>query len=328
MPVTKVEKLFGVIDKSSTLLQAELSIPYLEAIIETGENIFHHDIRQNVSELTKKKLSDLYASFHLSVYNNEEIRKSMQLAILKGMNEAIQPHHAMTPDSVSLFINYLIEKLMVDRKSIKMLDPVVGTGNLLMTVMNNLNATIDATGVEVDETLLKLTYVNANLMKHELQLFHRDALQPLMIDFVDLVIADLPVGYYPNDEVAKEFLLKRDEGQSFIHYLLIEQSLRYTKPGGFLIFLIPKWLFEQIEANSLTKFIKEHAFIYSLLELPESMFKSEVNQKSILVLQKYSEHITRPKQVLIASLPSFSNQNKLSEVIKEIDEWFLRMNEE
>ncbi|WP_145462588.1 Eco57I restriction-modification methylase domain-containing protein, partial [Staphylococcus hominis] len=73
----------------------------------------------------------------------------------------------------------------------------------------------------------------------------------------DVAVCSLPVGYYPNDERAKDYELKANEGHSFAHYLFIEQSLRYTKEGGFLFFIIPNDLFEGKESVQLKDFIKE-----------------------------------------------------------------------
>ncbi len=52
-----MEKLFTVIDETATLLQEELKCSYLEAVAETGENLFHGDVLQEeVNELLKKRL--------------------------------------------------------------------------------------------------------------------------------------------------------------------------------------------------------------------------------------------------------------------------------
>ncbi|WP_227633456.1 class I SAM-dependent methyltransferase, partial [Klebsiella pneumoniae] len=76
-------------------------------------------------------------------------------------------------------------------------------------------------GVDADDLLLKLAYVNANLQQHEIQLFHQDSLKPLFIEPVDVVVCDLPIGYYPDDENAKSFHLHAKSGHSYAHYLFI-----------------------------------------------------------------------------------------------------------
>ncbi|KHF28854.1 hypothetical protein LR68_02424 [Anoxybacillus sp. BCO1] len=50
-----LEKLFTIIDETATWLQEELKCSYLEAVAETGENLFHGDVLQEeVNELIKK----------------------------------------------------------------------------------------------------------------------------------------------------------------------------------------------------------------------------------------------------------------------------------
>ena len=48
---------------------------------------------------------------------NEQIRKALQLAILKGMKESSQPNHQMTPDAIGMFISYLVGKFTKGRRS-------------------------------------------------------------------------------------------------------------------------------------------------------------------------------------------------------------------
>lgn len=132
----------------------------------------------------------------------------------------------------------------------------MGTGNLLTTVLNHLQRKIDSVGVEIDDLLIKLAYVNANLQAHPIQLFNQDSLEPMFIDPVDAVIADLPVGFYPNDVRAADYMVKASEGHTFSHHLFIEQSVRQAVPGGYLFFLIPNGLFESEQAPQLHEFLK------------------------------------------------------------------------
>ncbi|MDQ0161063.1 class I SAM-dependent methyltransferase [Aeribacillus alveayuensis] len=321
---TNVEKLFTVLDETAEIIKKELDCTYIESVAETGENLFHGDVLQeSISEVSRKKLLKHYQNAHLNVYSNEEIRKAYQLAVLKGLKEASHPNHQMTPDTVGLFLSYLINKFVKDHNKIRLLDPAVGTGNLLTTVLNHLHhKQIQANGIDVDDLLLKLALVGANLQKHPIEFFHQDSLEPLFVDPVDMTICDLPVGYYPNDVGAQKFQLKADEGHSYAHHLFIEQSLKYTKPGGYLFFLIPNNLFETKEAPKLHKFIKENAIILGLLQLPLSLFKKGDFAKSIFILQKKSKHAQPPKQALLVELPKFTNKRAMSSIINQIDKWF------
>ncbi|MBN8191977.1 class I SAM-dependent methyltransferase [Bacillus sp. NTK074B] len=321
-----VESLFGIIDETATLLQEELACSYLEAVAETGENLFQGDVLQEeVSELTKKRLNKKYDEVNFSQLENENIRKAFQFAILKGMKENVQPNHQMTPDSLGLFISYLVNKFTAGMNKLTVLDPAIGTGNLLTTVLNQMpGKETESIGVEIDEVLIKLAYVGADLQKHPLQLFNQDSLDPLFIDPVDLVLCDLPIGYYPNDLRAQDYELKADEGHSYAHHLFIEQSLKHTKDGGYLFFIVPNGLFESPHSGQLQGYLKEKADIQGFLQLPLSLFKNKNSAKSILILQKKKTGIKPPKEVLLAQLPSLSNQRALQDILSKIDQWLVQ----
>ena len=320
-----VETLFSIFDSSAVVLRKELDVTYLEALVETGDNLFEGAILQEeLSESAIERLNREYSTFNEETYKGEEIRKAFQLAILKGMKEGVQANHEMTPDAVGMFMSYLFHKFMQGQNEITVLDPAIGTGNLMTTVFNSAKEglTMSGFGVEVDEVLIKLALVNANLQKHAIEFFHQDGLAPLYIDPVDAVVSDLPVGYYPNEIGASEYKLKADEGMSYAHHLFIEQSVKHTKEGGYLFFLVPNFIFESEQAPKLHAFIKETCFIQGLLQLPVSMFKNEKNAKSIFVLQKKGANVTMPKQALLVELPKFSNMKAMEDIMDQLNTWF------
>ncbi|MBE7146847.1 class I SAM-dependent methyltransferase [Bacillus mycoides] len=320
-----VETLFSIFDSSTVVLRKELDVTYLEALVETGDNLFEGAILQEeLSESTIERLNREYSTFNEETYKGEEIRKAFQLAILKGMKEGVQANHEMTPDAVGMFMSYLFHKFMQGQKEITVLDPAIGTGNLMTTLFNSAKEelTMSGFGVEVDEVLIKLALVNANLQKHAIEFFHQDGIAPLYIDPVDAVVSDLPIGYYPNEIVASEYTLKANEGMSYAHHLFIEQSVKHTKEGGYLFFLVPNFIFESDQAPKLHAFIKETCFIQGLLQLPVSMFKNEKNAKSIFVLQKKGQGVTMPKQALLVELPKFSNMKAMENIMDQLNTWF------
>lgn len=317
-----VEKLFTLLDDTALVLADELSCTYLEALAETGENLFNQSVLQeDLSEITVKRLEKNYMSISLEQYSKEDIRKSFQLALLKGMKKSVQPNHQMTPDSVGLIFGYLVNKFAFGAP-LRIFDPAVGTGNLLTTVANQQgNKEVDLIGMDIDDLLIKLAYVNANLQKNGLELYHQDSLQPLLLDPVDVVIGDLPVGYYPDDATASQYKLKADEGHSYAHHLFIEQSINYTKAGGYLFFLIPNSLFESPEAPKLNEYLKEQVHIQAVIQLPLAMFSNEKSAKSILVLQKKGPQTKGPKNVLLVNLPSLTKATEVEKILGKIDEW-------
>ncbi|MEI5905465.1 class I SAM-dependent methyltransferase [Bacillus spongiae] len=324
MTSSSVESLFNVLDETALILQEELSITYLEAIAETAENLFQDGILQDeLSDISKKRITKKYQEVNLEKFHTEEIRKAYQLSILKGMKENVQQNHQMTPDSIGLMMSYLIGKFLSEHRSFSVLDPAVGTGNLLSTIINGLSPKeISAIGIDVDDLLIKLAFSGANLQKQQVQFFNQDSLEALFVDPVNAVVCDLPVGYYPNDIRASEYELGLKSGHSYAHHLFIEQSVQHTLPGGYLFFLIPNGLFSSQYSEQLHTYLQKHVHIQGVLQLPLSMFKSEQTAKSILIMQKKAEGVKPPKQILLVDLPKLSNHQAMENILVKIDQWF------
>ncbi|MDQ0215006.1 site-specific DNA-methyltransferase (adenine-specific) [Oikeobacillus pervagus] len=318
-----VERLFNQFNEIAMILQEELSCTYLEALAETVEDIFHHKILQEeLSDFTKKRVMKILEENSLDFFTKEQIRKAYQLAILKGMKEYVQPNHQMTPDSIGMFVSFLIEKFINEQNEWTIMDPACGSGNLLATILNQLQGKqLEAYGLDIDDLLIKLAFLGANLLEQTVQFYNQDSLEPMFVNPVDVTVCDLPVGYYPNDERAKDYEVSVEEGHTYAHHLFIEQSIKHTKQGGYLFFLIPNGLFESEQAPKLHELLKKYVHIQSVIQLPISMFKNKHNAKSILILQKKAPSIQAPKQVLLANLPSLKNKEAMEKIIIQIDAW-------
>lgn len=301
---TNVEEIFSFIDQESTFMEEQESATYLEGVIYALE-----------LWLTDKKVPTLQNP------EKEEIRKAVQLAILKGMKKSVQVNHQMTPDAIGLLVGYLIKVMHMDKKELAILDPALGTGNLLFTIMNILPNEHYAFGVEIDELLIQLAAQTAELLACDIQLFRQDALKPLLIDPVDVVVSDLPVGYYPDTETAQDYFLHSSEEMPYAHHLFMEQSMKHSKPGGYLYFLVPETIFESKQAPNLHKFIKENGWIQAVIQFPTTIFKTKGQEKSLLILQKKSEALKAPREVLLAKVPNMSNKESMELFFQKIDIW-------
>lgn len=330
MSQKEIELLFNQLDASVQLLRKELDISYLEALSETGENILVNKIPNQIdgfpSDEIVGKLTQLYKEVSIESMESEDIRKAIQLALLKASKtDALQPNHQMTPDAIGFILNYLIEKLISGKlEGIRLLDPAVGMGNLLSTVYNGLvskNIMVEAEGIDNDDLLLTLASVSTTMQRQNVTLTHQDALQDLLMDPVDVVVSDLPVGYYPLDEKVSKYKTAAKEGHSYAHHLFIEQSLHYLKDGGFGIFLVPAQLFETDETPGLMKMIQEESFLQGMLNLPNELFKTKNSRKSILLIQKKGNNAKQAKQVLLAQIPDFKNQKAMLQFMQEVDSW-------
>ena len=154
----KFEQIFNYINTRATEKEQTANVDYLDGLIETLE----------------ETLDGLY-EWQVEGATQEDMRKAIQIAILKGMRKSSQPNHQMTPDSLGLLIAYFVEQFFATQlegdSSIEMLDPAVGTGNLLITVMNQFSGKINATGVEVDDTLIRFAAATADLVNQPVMLW-------------------------------------------------------------------------------------------------------------------------------------------------------------
>ena len=299
--MTNTENVFKFID---TYAESAESL-YLEAIIEACNKWITGDETPELSEDISK----------------EEIRRGIQLAVLKGMKQNAQPHHQMTPDSIGLLIGHIAGRLVDGEEDITLFDPAVGTGNLLYTVMNAIGKDVTASAVEIDELLVRLSAVIAELLEHPVTLLVQDALRPLLVDPVDITISDLPVGYYPDDDNGSNYELMPSEGHAYAHHLFIEQSINHTKPGGYGIFIVPANLFESEQTAKLHPFLKEKTIIRAIIQLPKSLFQNKAHEKSILILQKpFLEQKSSP-DVLLAQVPDMKDKQAMARFLQEIDQW-------
>ncbi len=291
----KMEQGFEQNLKAIQLLQNALGTSFLEAYVENAENLIdNYQVRVvdgvPTEEITKQ-ISAIYEEFSQLSFEPEEWRRLSQLLLLKGaQTEHLQANHQLTPDSIGFLFVFLIEQLFTKKtEPVRVLDIAAGMGNLLLTVLLNLTNAgyqTEGFGVEIDDTLLAVAASTSDLTQANVQYFHQDGLQDLLVDPVDVAISDLPIGYYPNDQKAKEFLTSAKVGHSYAHHLLLEQAMKYVKPDGFGLFLMPSNFLETEQSENVKKWFKEEGYLQGMIQLPDELFRNKQSQKSILILQR------------------------------------------
>ncbi|MFT8317320.1 MAG: class I SAM-dependent methyltransferase [Sporolactobacillus sp.] len=319
MQTSYVSELFSILDNAALILRKARTMSYLEALCAAGEQIVTEQI---TDEPVRKRLETLYSGFFHEGMTDEDVRRAFQLATLKGIKQADQKEYEMTPDALVILIGHMVN-LITASKPVSLLDPAVGTANLLTGVLNQLEDHVTAAyGADTEDLLIRLAYTNANLQQKELHLFHQDGLKPILIEPVDVVVSDPPVGFYPDTEMAESYELNGIDGKAYTHFLFIEQGLRLLKAGGYLLYLIPNRLFTDDKEKTFYHYMAKKAVVLALLQLPLSLFQHPEAAKSILLLQKKGEGTALSKQALLAELPDFSNEPELRTFIESMDHWF------
>src|SRR5690625_3586059 len=177
MEKSNVEILFEWLDKTTETIENYVNEPYLDCLTYTLEILFYREVPEEWDEITTHKMMTSLKGIENDILNKADIRKAVQLAILKGMKGSTQQQHLMTPDTVAMIVAYLAGKLTVKERELRIFDPAGGTGNLITTVLEQLQQPIEAFASEVDPTLIQLAVLNANLQERQIEFFHQDSLR-------------------------------------------------------------------------------------------------------------------------------------------------------
>lgn len=287
MNFEKIEKAYELILENSQLIENELKTHIYDALIE--QNAYYLGADGAIEQVLKNN-GDLHA-LNLS---KEEWRRAFQFVFIKaGQTAKLQANHQFTPDSIAFIILFLMEQLH-SGDSLDVIEIGSGTGNLAQTLLNNSLKKINYLGLELDDLLIDLSASIAEVMKSSAIFLQEDAVRPQVLKESDIIISDLPIGYYPNDEIASRYQVASAEGHTYAHHLLMEQSLKYLKKNGFAIFLAPSNLLNSPQSDVLKKWLKDYAQLRAVVTLPESIFGNQANAKSIIVLQKNTEKMVKP----------------------------------
>ncbi|MCD8893841.1 class I SAM-dependent methyltransferase [Mammaliicoccus sciuri] len=285
----------------------------------------HDENGQSYIENLGLAMEDIYTNQRdlLEQSTLQERRKAFQFAYLSLLKEeVIQPNHQMTPDSIGFILSYLVNLFNKNKKELNIVDIASGTGHLSATINEqNQDKTLMHHLIEVDPVLQRVSIHLANFLEIPFDVYPQDAIMPLPLEEADVIVGDLPVGYYPLDERSKEMKLGFDEGHSYSHYLLLEQAITATRPGGYVFLIVPTNIFEGEEVKQLQKYIATETEMQAFLNFPNSLFKTEQSRKSLLILQKKDPGNTKSVEVLLANIPDFKAQSQLQTFLSEVDEW-------
>ena len=137
-----IERFYDYYDQVATLLYEIDKTPYIEGMNEafnfllddTLSKPYDHDVLHQLKHF-RDEIIDVS-------FEREEVRKSVQLGMLKGYKHTFSSNALITPDTIGIFIGYLVKKLYSRRVLSTIIDPFVGSGNLLYAVANQLDMDI------------------------------------------------------------------------------------------------------------------------------------------------------------------------------------------
>lgn len=296
--MSDLEKLFFKIDKEVEEIK--------------GEGLYFEGL---IKYLTLENDDDYFDI--VDNYDKETIRKVYQFLLLKALKELNNPSYDITPEVITMYISHLIECIYGDKK-VSITDLASGSGSLLINIAALVKGEKEITSVDVDSNYVRLQQNIFNILETNVEIINQDALKPLNIKKQDIVISDVPFGYYADEDNSLNYKLCSTDGYSLNALLFIEQAANYLDENGVGILVIPKKVLE-LEDN-FKKYIEEDINLNAVITLPDEMFKNVSQQKAIILITKKGQ--TRlPNQVFLAQIPSFQNKASYAKFIEEFNEW-------
>lgn len=323
------ELVFNQFLECIDVLQKALNVSYGEALAETFDNLENNQIRVEMGapdKATVQELGQMYQKLDYDQMSKREKVLIFNYLVLKAITEDGRDINQMpTPPVLATVFSIIMQKLL-PKHEIEVVDPALGTGSLLYSVIDQLRAANHSknnyrlAGIDNDEEMLTFADIGAHLNELEIDLYRQDAMEPWMVK-ADAVVSDLPVGFYPLDNNAKKFELKNDQGHSFAHYLFIEQIVKNLNPDGFAFLLVPTGLFSGKDNSRIMTWLAKKVYLNLIVDLPEDMFKNKFNQKSILVFQNHGPE-AEAKDVFISKIGSLKDEKSLAQFNLELDKWY------
>ena len=311
MNFEKIEQAYSLLLENVQELQNTLLTNFYDALVE--QNGVYLD--GNTELAIVKKNNETLKSLKL---DKEEWRRSYQFLLMKAaQTEPLQANHQFTPDSIGFILTFLIDQLS-KKEHIDILEIGSGMGNLAETILNNTQKNVDYLGLELDDLLIDISASIADVMDAKVSFVQGDAVRPQVLKESDMIISDLPVGFYPDDNIATRYEVASRQEHTYAHHLLMEQSLKYLKSDGYAIFLAPNDLLTSTQSDLLKNWLQKHAKIVAMIALPESLFGNAAYAKTIFVLKKQDKQAVQP---FVYALSDLQNQADLLTFSEKFQNW-------
>lgn len=311
MNFEKIEQTYMLLLENVQEIQNDLLTSFYDALIEQNGSYLDGDIELDSVRQNNEKLKALKLS-------KEEWRRAYQFLLMKAaQTEPLQANHQFTPDSIGFILTFLIDQLS-KKEHIDILEIGSGMGNLAETILNNTQKNVDYLGLELDDLLIDISASIADVMDAKVSFVQGDAVRPQVLKESDVIISDLPVGFYPDDSIAARYEVASRQEHTYAHHLLMEQSLKYLKSDGYAIFLAPNDLLTSSQSDLLKTWLQKHAQIVAMIALPEALFGNAAYAKTIFVLQKQDEQAVQP---FVYALSDLQNQADLLTFSEKFQNW-------
>ena len=291
----KIEQAYTYLLENVQIIQNDLTTNFYDALIE--QNGIYLDGQTNLEDVKKNN----QALKRLALRKEEWLRTYQFLLMKASQTEPLQANHQFTPDAIGHLMIFIIEQLW-PTEALSLLELGSGMGILGANFLTSMNKKVDYLGIEIDDLLIDLAASMVEVMDLQMGFVQGDAVRPQVLKESDFIVSDLPIGYYPDDRIASRYQVAAKDEHTYAHHLLMEQSLKYLKTGGYAIFLAPTDLLTSPQSDLLKSWLTDQAQLVAILALPEDLFAQGAQSKTIFVLQKKAVEGLEPFVYPLASL--------------------------
>ena len=311
MDFEKIEQAYTYLLENVQIIQNDLATSFYDALIE--QNGIYLDGQTNLEQVKKNNL----ALKRLALRKEEWLRTYQFLLMKAAQTEPLQANHQFTPDAIGHLMIFIIEQLC-PTEDLSLLELGSGMGILGSSFLTSMNKKVDYFGIELDDLLIDLAASMAEVMDLQMGFVQGDAVRPQVLKESDIIVSDLPVGYYPDNQTASRYQVAAKGEHTYAHHLLMEQSLKYLKTGGYAIFLAPTDLLTSPQSELLKSWLTEKAQLVAIIALPEDLFAHGAQSKTIFVLQKKTGEGIEP---FVYPLTSLRDPEILMEFKENFQKW-------
>ena len=311
MNFEKIEQAYTYLLENVQIIQNDLATNFYDALIE--QNGIYLDGQTNLEQVKKNN----QALKRLALRKEEWLRTYQFLLMKASQTEPLQANHQFTPDAIGHLMIFIIEQLW-PIEALSLLELGSGMGILGANFLTSMNKKVDYLGIEIDDLLIDLAASMAEVMDLQAAFVQGDAVRPQVLKESDVIVSDLPIGYYPDDQIASRYQVAAKDEHTYAHHLLMEQSLKYLKTGGYAIFLAPTDLLTSPQSELLKSWLTEQAQLVAIIALPEDLFAQGAQSKTIFVLQKKVGEGTEP---FVYPLTSLRDPEILMEFKENFQNW-------
>ena len=230
MNFEKIEQAYPYLLENVQIIQNDLATSFYDALVE--QNGIYLDGQTNLEQVKKNN----QALKRLALRKEEWLRVYQFLLMKAAQTEPLQANHQFTPDVIGHLMIFIIEQLW-SAESVSLLELGSGMGILGASFLTSMNKKVNYLGIELDDLLIDLAASMAEVMDLQMGFAQGDAVRPQVLKESDIIVSDLPVGYYPDDQTASRYQVAAKNEHTYAHHLLMEQSLKYLKTDGYAIFL-------------------------------------------------------------------------------------------